>query len=555
MSLRQVYVQKLERIEYIAKKYSLDQTIVQDIIKLQEEVKAFKVKIPLMGGFNAGKSSLINRYIGRQVLPEEQLPETAIATELKYGAERIVAHDKNGKTRIFGLDEIRQINAHEYQFIEVFVPSERLRELGEEVVLVDMPGLDSRIEDHNKAILQYIKEGVIFLVVVDCGDGVVKSSVLDFVYELDLYGLNLGMLVNKCDKMIDENSDAVVEIIKQHTSTLTQDRVPIAKTSIHWEETPQIIEDMIHRFDKETLMEKVLGHKVNSLVEKILLALNVIYNGTSLDERAIEEKIKEVEKRTEELNQTLKREERLIQRKLSTQVKPKILSDLENVLRHNATSLASAALAGESTFTAQMNAFIRPILLSTTTDELEIVFGEMLQNISVELLNIDEIAGGIQAGMNMANITVDRLKDSIEVLDQMGENWKKFSQVFKSIVGGISIFTTLIAPWLEAIIFFLPDILRLLGIGSEKSKMEKVKAQILNEIIPNVICKLEEEIEKSLGIAKDEFMAEMIKEVENKKIQLKASLEQAIENHKIQEEKMQSFLKALEEDIHQINLI
>ncbi len=40
--------------------------------------------IPIVGNFSAGKSTLLNRFLGSSVLPTGITPETSLATELHY---------------------------------------------------------------------------------------------------------------------------------------------------------------------------------------------------------------------------------------------------------------------------------------------------------------------------------------------------------------------------------------------------------------------------------------------------------------------------------------
>ena len=42
------------------------------------------IKVPFVGDFNAGKSSLINSFLGIELLPTNILPETAVSYELYY---------------------------------------------------------------------------------------------------------------------------------------------------------------------------------------------------------------------------------------------------------------------------------------------------------------------------------------------------------------------------------------------------------------------------------------------------------------------------------------
>ena len=49
------------------------------------------IKVPIVGDFSAGKSSLLNSFIGRNsLLPVDITPETAVAYELYYSGDNDV---------------------------------------------------------------------------------------------------------------------------------------------------------------------------------------------------------------------------------------------------------------------------------------------------------------------------------------------------------------------------------------------------------------------------------------------------------------------------------
>lgn len=55
------------------------------------------VKVPFVGDFNAGKSSLINSLLGPDLLPTNILPETAVSYELYFSEqERLEVLDEDG---------------------------------------------------------------------------------------------------------------------------------------------------------------------------------------------------------------------------------------------------------------------------------------------------------------------------------------------------------------------------------------------------------------------------------------------------------------------------
>lgn len=74
----------LDELKKIAEKNNLLK-LVEDIDILNKEVLEYKAKVLFVGSFNAGKSALINSFINRDLLEENIVPETDIATELMYG--------------------------------------------------------------------------------------------------------------------------------------------------------------------------------------------------------------------------------------------------------------------------------------------------------------------------------------------------------------------------------------------------------------------------------------------------------------------------------------
>lgn len=124
--------------------------------------------VPVVGAFSAGKSSLLNAIIGSSVLPMDIKPETAIPTELRHDMqERLEALFADGRTERFGIEQLPalQERAEELQLLRLYINRPALKGLAP-LVLVDMPGFNSPLDAHNKAIAHYIGEGAHYLFVV-----------------------------------------------------------------------------------------------------------------------------------------------------------------------------------------------------------------------------------------------------------------------------------------------------------------------------------------------------------------------------------------------------
>ncbi|MGL4332632.1 MAG: dynamin family protein [Bacteroidales bacterium] len=132
------------------------------------------IKMPIIGDFSAGKTSLINTYIDRQnLLPVDITPETAVAYELYYSDnEYVELFRSNNPIKKCDLQDIKKLAVEPGDIAKVYINSTAIKRLNERgIVLVDMPGIDSGIQAHNDAILNYIDKGSVFIMMMDIEQG------------------------------------------------------------------------------------------------------------------------------------------------------------------------------------------------------------------------------------------------------------------------------------------------------------------------------------------------------------------------------------------------
>ena len=161
------------------------------------------VKVPFVGDFSSGKSSLLNAYTGSDLLPTNILPETAVAYELYYSENEKLELYSGGtlKETKYSLSQIKEFNVTPGDVIYVYINNEKIRSLNSRgIVLVDMPGIDSGIEAHNNAILNYIREGSVFMMFTDTEQATLRTSTISFIREIQQYGLSVNVFLSKADK-------------------------------------------------------------------------------------------------------------------------------------------------------------------------------------------------------------------------------------------------------------------------------------------------------------------------------------------------------------------
>lgn len=109
--------------------------------------------IAFIGQFSAGKSSLLNNIIGKQILPTGRLETTPLLSYIRYGEkESLRVHYFNGDCKTFSLESVKEliqssekINYDELSYLEIFVNTEYLKD---GLILLDTPGINTLIARH-----------------------------------------------------------------------------------------------------------------------------------------------------------------------------------------------------------------------------------------------------------------------------------------------------------------------------------------------------------------------------------------------------------------------
>jgi hypothetical protein len=111
----------------------------------------------------------------------------------------------------------------------------------------------------------------------------------------------------------------------------------------------------------------------------------------------------------------------------------------------------------------------------------------------------------------------------------------------------LAIATAIIAPWLELLIFFAPDIIKLF-INQDK----RIREQLEERVLPDIMEKLQPEIIRALEGVNEQFMGQLQQSVLSRKQEIVASLTQAKQDKIVAEEKDDQVVFTLEDGIEQI---
>ncbi|MDK7357813.1 dynamin family protein [Veillonella atypica] len=525
----------LKLIEY-ADKYNLGEVKIS-LDKFLEINDNFTTHLLVIGGFSAGKSALLNKFIGKNILVESQNPETAFASELYFSEnKKIIAH-YNDKVIEINDNMVSNLIDHNITHLSYYIDSEKLKKYPD-YIFVDTPGFDSGIERHNKALMQYIAKGTAYILVVDADKGTLSESTLRFIQELSYYSNDIGIIINKCDKKLESE----IELIRTHIDELVFSylgrKVPIITTSIN---SPNVVENiscLISEFDAQYLYEKNVTNELNIIKELLLDSINILKNNRTCDIKEIEIEISNRKQAKEKLILSIEDSKNDISTNVRTTMKEKIIKSIKKELVVNSDYLSKGLLISVDVLQDRIIEIIRPILMSEAEVYSTITTENIIETINITNINIgkDQLSlGDIVLSMH------DKLKKMVDdgrlvfsnemdkmIANKSSESSKlaKGKSLYRTISSVVAITTSAIAPILELLIVFLPDIVTLVQNLISDSPEEKALCVIKEEVIPQILSKLRTELDLPLAEIETSMIDNVITninqliEIENQALQL-----------------------------------
>ncbi len=425
------------------------------------------IKVPLVGVFSAGKSSLLNVFTQKNnMLPVDTMPETAVAYELYYAQTECVELYRNGK-KIDSkqLSDIKQLDTKPGDIAKVYCTSEPIRQLQEKgIILVDMPGIGSGIERHDAAIFNYIHSGTAFVLVVDAEQGSLRGSTLTFMQELSKYNMYPAVLVSKIDKKPENDVKDIVEYIQYQMSRLGNSN-PFVGTVCAVDNNLEGFQQYLDLLDPEMLVAEKFGLKLKQIITSLIDQIKVRVELRSKDIANVEDKIKQIDEEISNVKVELPTDNS------EADTPEKSTQDiLDNVYE---------ALAAKSTDIAQMIVdredpeSIKAVIVSTVRTEIIASLKEESEQYSTAL------GTAVQESISdLATIEVDT------------NFMNDFSEIFVILNGYISTLLNLGGIWgklAQVILPFLPNVLNWLFGKSDEDALEEVRVKVMDKCVNEVI--------------------------------------------------------------------
>ncbi len=282
------FVKFLEQVLEVLKEVEIDKL---ECFTLLESIQKQQLVIPVVGNFSAGKSTLLNRFLGSSVLPTAITPETSLATELHYSAnERIEAFlNNNEKAESFELNEQSfetiKNNASKYSYLKVYLNKQALKDSAP-LVFVDMPGFDSPISSHTQAILEYLEKGVHFVILTSVEEGTLTKKMVRELKNLLEFDKGLSFILSKTNL----RAPSQVEEVSSHIEEQIKDQLDLTTRLIHSNKDNNALLEVADKIDAERLFSALYLERLKFLNAQLQNSLkSMIESFDYSKEKALEE--------------------------------------------------------------------------------------------------------------------------------------------------------------------------------------------------------------------------------------------------------------------------
>ena len=189
--------------------------------RLVERLEAPSLEMGVFGRVSSGKSSLLNRFLGRELLPVGVTPVTALPVRIAYGEEpRLRVTTVDGKATLEPLERLPAYateaenpgNSKRVARLAVAVPSPRL---GEGVTLVDTPGVGSLAMEGAEETRAYLPRCDLGVVLVDAGSTLTPED-LAITQALLAAGARTQVLLSKADALSPDDREEMTRYVARH---------------------------------------------------------------------------------------------------------------------------------------------------------------------------------------------------------------------------------------------------------------------------------------------------------------------------------------------------
>ncbi|ASX12707.1 hypothetical protein CK627_18920 [Aeromonas dhakensis] len=488
----------------------------EELAALEVELNQFSVRLPLIGSFSAGKSSLINFLLGDSLLSVAVNPETCLPTELRHAeSEAITLHHSNRSDVCLDREALKaqafgEITASSW--VEVATPSPVLAKLGG-MTLVDMPGWESGIEQHSNAIDNYLERSSAYCVVVSVDEGGLKDSLKKIIEELAIYKKPMMLILTKCDKKTPEDVASVLAQVQGEIESITG--IPLLSVSKAQRKQPQEWANALQEIIplNQQFFHQRVGSQFERHLETLMTHLNKLLNSENFTIEQIKGKQAQLHQDKERLQQDLQQTQQQLQSQVITlaafvcdQFASRLNSQLDTLaghLLHHGDINGVVGTALRMAYATGVEERLKPLISSKLSQLERLTEGEFGELSFDHNFQLNSVNGGL----------------------------------LKDVIGNLLPLVMAALTRIPALMIFAPILKTILGSlfdnaakeVARREQREEARQYVLRNLIPDCLAQVKDPIEQALAKGIEQVISTVKGEAERELRNFQQSLAQLAE--------------------------
>lgn len=491
----------------------------ENLDSLKPLIDNFEIRVPFIGGFSSGKSTIINALMGlsgkKRLLATNVKPETAVASEIHYGENlSIKACCPDGQEIDISLEQFKDskyvdsLNLVEKEgWFEIYYPIPVLKE-APHLILVDMPGWGSAVDNHKKVVDDYANRSLAYIVVVSVPEGTLHDKLRAALDELGLEKKPIILAMSKAKFKPPKDAEAVRDVVAgELEKVLKYSPKDIVMTSAAEKDISQL-ENALKNLEKDAkdiFAMRIGGNWINELnIAKS--NISKLTNEKYKDAESVQIDIDLFLERMKESDQKLENEGRTLDKGL-TIAKNNIYDSLNNAMNSGLHNWSERALQG---------ADVSQDILETTRKVIaDGIRNEFMPLISKYTSNViqglpEDFDGGLSSSVGQIDLSNIRVDSSTSTADKVkGGLAATLATVLLAIPHPAAKIGGLILGLLSKSFFSGPSD------DEIRAKQQDAQAQAINNAKRELRNALSETIKKAMNSV-EESLKSKVNEVKNK---------------------------------------
>lgn len=525
------YKAKFQKLKEIKERYGMD---TQEVSKIIDDIDHYRVNTPVIGNFSTGKSSMINAIIEKPLLSVDITPETAVPTEIYYGNNKVLQYDKTGviERRIEELP-LQGLTVQTTDLVKIEYDNPFLEEI-KSVNIVDLPGFDTSIELHNRAIDQYLPNSLAYLLVVSSDEPVLKESISDFLKELKTYNMPVYVVITKSNRLDEDELEECRKLLKKLVSRIyNQEDVTVACVDAYGNVNIDELKDILREIQGKT--GEIFINKYSEILKNEsrypLAYLEDRIDKECLSTSRLEQEQEKLEKKMDEITVEIEKEKNNFERQAKVcinTIRERVKTDLESSL-----TTISAMLESGADVSDKINGIVRRSVRIGINTEFEPKLKKYVEHIA-EMIQIEfpasEVLISSVTTKLSGNVVTDSAKTALPII--LAGIGAVLVNPVVAVVGGVTGIVT-------------DTILNIKNNKKRQYEIDRAAEGLINEVANQTVVSIENEIMRYIATVNEKIERDVLRQREL----LKKSIQDVKTDISIEESNRAKTIEGLEADL------